>query len=477
MKALHRMEDMAVRVMYFFNVIDTFLPFSVILYLAASRGIWTDHGLLSGAFFLSLPVFFLLLIVCFLIAEYHVFYLAGLPVILLAGFFNNTLDWSLVRWTLLFFFIVTGAVQILFMGLPMGVAARSPFVPLRMFLNSFVILAPTTISLPVTLGFQLFTAAGLATLVPRPLSLPSLLAVVLLLALAVAVRKVKKGPAPQPAHHPAPGKKQYNRAILLNIDGLSHHVFSRARAPFLHALERDFLHAPRGAATVYKAFTNPAFASILTGAEPAVHGVVNNNFGQAIRAQALPDIMPARLYGSMHVKHFSRPSWRVEVVSLVAEGYDRADALLLEKLKADLEKDRDTALWLVDFSLADFCGHAWGGYSKRYYGAVEKLDGLIAGFFSWCRDKGLADDTLFILSSDHGLFIGEHAYGLSDREKYVPLVFAGSGVPQGEIEGPASILDIAANLCFCLNRPYPSSSGGRVFAPLQNPLERKRGVP
>ena len=68
--------------------------------------------------------------------------------------------------------------------------------------------------------------------------------------------------------------------------------------------------------TVYRALTNSAFASILTGTPPTVHGVKNNNFGQHIRTQGVPDIVPTILYGSMHVEHFSKDEWHTRIVSL-----------------------------------------------------------------------------------------------------------------------------------------------------------------
>ena len=92
---------------------------------------------------------------------------------------------------LLAMLVLTSAVQIVFMGIPMALAARSPLVPFRMYANSFAVLAPTTISLPLTLFYQVFILASAGSL--DPLRDPP--AVVFLLALAggaLLVRRFRK---------------------------------------------------------------------------------------------------------------------------------------------------------------------------------------------------------------------------------------------------------------------------------------------
>ncbi len=256
----------------------------------------------------------------------------------------------------------------------------------------------------------------------------------------------------------------FKRAIILNIDGFSQLAFDDGNAPFLKSLEERYACVKGGVRTVYRALTNPAFASILTGVEPAVHGVTNNNYNQKIRVQALPDIIPTRLYGNMHVQHFSRPEWKVSVVSLVEAGYRNADRIMFDRLKEDMLRYGDgVKLWITDLSEVDYSGHAWGSYSRQMAGAVRRVDGLIKDFFSWLESEDLFRDTLILISSDHGLHIGEHSFLLHPREEMVPLIFAGAGIRQAEIDIPVPIIDIAANISYALGAPYCAGSKGRVF--------------
>lgn len=467
MKNLHNLEDISVRVMYFFNVIDTFLPFSALVFLIALQTFLPDFlpvKMLDSPWWMQ-TLGFIFLYFCFRVAEFHVVFLWTLP--LAFFFFKDVLPSFLSELAVigLCMFIFTSTIQVIFMGFPMGVASRSAWVPLKMFINSFIILAPTTISLPITVSFQLLMIFGLKAMDSHVSVFNGTAFGTLMLLGALTTRLYIRYAHQQPdRRHPQLKAEPppYKRVMLLNIDGLSHYAFKNSNSTFLQHLEREFACAKNGARTVYKAFTNPAFASILTGVPPTEHGVLNNNFGQSIKTQALPDFIDTRLYGSMHVKHFSRADWNVNLVSLVQAGYDKADDLLMEQLKNDIRTYAETKFWVVDLSLVDYCGHAWGGYSKKYYEAIEQMDALIKDFFKWSEGEELFEDTLFIISSDHGLFIGEHAYMLSKKEKYVPLIFIGRNVAAGELPPDVSILDIAANVSYYLGEPYSRHCKGRV---------------
>ena len=259
--------------------------------------------------------------------------------------------------------------------------------------------------------------------------------------------------------------------ILLNIDGLSYSAFKKSQANFLIALEREFCGVKQGAKTVYRALTNPAFVSMLTGTSPLVHGIKNNSFGQKIAVEALPDFIPARLYGSMHVSHFSRKNWEVKTFSLVEFGYDKADGFMMKELKQDMLKYSQEKLWVVDLSQVDYAGHAWGSYSREYYQAIAMTDCLIKDFIRWLQEEKLLEETLVVISSDHGLFIVEHSFLLFKVEEFVPLIFLGKGIFPLEFTFPVSIMDICPNISFALGQRYCNNDSGRVFPGLFNKSE------
>jgi predicted AlkP superfamily pyrophosphatase or phosphodiesterase len=343
------------------------------------------------------------------------------------------------------------------------VASRDATVPLRMFVNSFLTLAPTTLSLPVS-GSYAFLLSTTSYYQPAPWKWPFMGFYGSLIVAAVYVRFTRPKTFVPQRYQPPVRSAISKRLIIFNLDGFSLHAFRRARMPFLNKMAQQYAYAPKGAMTVYRALTNPAFASIITGAPPKVHGVSNNNFGQSIRVDGLPDVVPARLYGSVHVKHFSKPSWRVRWFSLVGLGAEKTEEAVFATLREDVYKEPDTRLFIVDVSETDFIGHSYGTYSKQYLQAGDKADKLIEDFCEWLKASNLYDDFTFIISSDHGMFITDHSYLLSKQELYTPLIIFGNHIhPQSQISGDVSIMDINANVSYILGVPYNGGSAGRVF--------------
>jgi hypothetical protein len=350
-----------------------------------------------------------------------------------------------------------------FQGTPHVVASRDRSVLWRMLASSTRSLAPTTLSLPVPWFFStVLTINLLAT--PSTPDVRYGLHYVILLGAALVVRWTHpRTYVPQP-HQPPTSQPICRRVILLNIDGLSWYWFRRSEMPFLHGLMEQQTYAPGGAVTVYRALTNPAFASILTGAPPAVHGIRNNNLGQSLTLDALPDLVPAKMYGSVHMKHFAKPSWEVQWFSLVEHGAQKTEELLFAQLREDVANRPDLRLFIADISEVDFTGHSYGSYSRQYREAASRADAHIRDFYAWLETSGHLADCTVIISSDHGLWINDHSYLISEQEKFTPLIFLGPRVRRCRLPGQPSIMDINANISYLLGLRYNEHSCGRVYS-------------
>lgn len=464
-KLFRGLENVAVRVMYFVTTVDSYVPIAAgVLFLAL-----TVSGPGLGA---VRPVALLLAGVAtyaaFKVADFHPFYFGVAPLLVLALVLDGTLDLGTLGVLAAGALLLGSATQIVFQGLPHLIASRDPSVPFRMYVNSWVTLVPTTLSLPLPWVYATVLAAALYAQ-PDPLAgLSAASYYVILLTGAVVVRRLLPHPPVPVPYQPRAAAPLARRVVLLNLDGVSLHALRRAPTPFLDRMSAAGAHAPTGLETVYRALTNPAFASILTGAPPRVHGVVNNNLGQPIRVEALPDLVKTKLYGSIHVKHFSRSGWDVTWFSLVGESAQRAEEMLFAKLQQDIELFPDVRLFIADISETDFCGHSYGSYSRAYHHAISKADRLVENFWSWLERTGRAEHTTVLISSDHGLFMADHSYLVSDQERFTPFVAFGAGIrPGARVEtARPSIMDLNANISFLLGAPFCKESRGRVFREL-----------
>jgi arylsulfatase A-like enzyme len=101
------------------------------------------------------------------------------------------------------------------------------------------------------------------------------------------------------------------------------------------------------------------------------------------------------------------------------------------------EKDLETSrLQRLRFPPIEYClDVSRGGYTRPeiqiirglYDACIRRLDGELERLFGELRTRGLYDDTLIIITSDHGEYLGErnrfaHGLGLHDEVLHIPLI-------------------------------------------------------
>jgi hypothetical protein len=450
-----KVEDLCTRVLYFNNTLDTYFLIGSFLSLLVIGSAGPHLALFA-------PVL-VAVYVCFKISDFYPVYLLFTPlfVVCLAnvGGFDAVVCAKLLAANVLVFAVI----QFLFMGIPDSIVARDPTVAVRKLYNSIFTIAPTTVSVLMSVYFSTLCALVLY-FKPNPLhDRFALLFWLSLSATAVVTRKCRPKSFASAEFLPQPEKRIVDRVVVLNIDGCRLDRLYEARLPLVEDLRKSSSYFEHGATTVYRALTNPAFVSILTGTTPEVHGVRDNNLGRRIRVEGLPDIVETILYGSMHVKHFSKPHWNTKIVSLPVHSVYRCDDVMLAWLKEDLEKRADTRLFVADLSEVDFLGHAYGSDSRQYVEAIRRAGQRIGQFLAWLEQHDSLK-TAVIVSSDHGMVAIDHSYLLFDAEKYVPLFLLGHGIRKGKrLDYQTSIMDIAPTISYLLGIRYPESCRGKVI--------------
>jgi arylsulfatase A-like enzyme len=102
-------------------------------------------------------------------------------------------------------------------------------------------------------------------------------------------------------------------------------------------------------------------------------------------------------------------------------------------------------------------------FINRYDSHLLYADWAVGKVEEMLREAGLFENTLFIVTSDHGEAFGEHGYkghtiSAYDETTHVPLVmrFPGSGGPTGRVPGLTQAVDLLPTLLDLLQIPYPS---------------------
>lgn len=113
-----------------------------------------------------------------------------------------------------------------------------------------------------------------------------------------------------------------------------------------------------------------------------------------------------------------------------------------------------------------------GFYVAQYDGAIRYTSDQLTAFFAALRPQGLLDDTLVVLTSDHGEAFLEHGtltHGdvLFDELVHVPLVIrTPDGRPRGRrVPNLTSLVDLAPTVLDYVGLPPPPPFQGRSLRP------------
>ena len=110
---------------------------------------------------------------------------------------------------------------------------------------------------------------------------------------------------------------------------------------------------------------------------------------------------------------------------------------------------------------------------RGYYANVSYFDSKIGEIVRTIDEIGQLDNTIFIVTSDHGDMLGERGlwYKMSffEHSARVPLVMAGPGIVAGEIASPCSLVDLLPtmlNFAGAADLPMGQPVDGRALAPM-----------
>jgi arylsulfatase A-like enzyme len=111
-------------------------------------------------------------------------------------------------------------------------------------------------------------------------------------------------------------------------------------------------------------------------------------------------------------------------------------------------------------------------YMHDYLATVKAVDENVGKLLDYLEEEGIADNTLVVLSSDQGFYLGEHGWfdkrWIYEESLTTPLLVRWPGVtkPSSTSAAMVSIIDFPETFLEAARQPVPSDMQGRSLTPV-----------
>lgn len=264
--------------------------------------------------------------------------------------------------------------------------------------------------------------------------------------------------------------------LIISEDGLRPDALRQLHLHW-HELLRHRGTNANHAMTIRDASTLPAHASMLSGVQPAVHGLTWNNWRPERGYIKSPSIFSYAKEAGLSTAFFTGKSKLRHIVppGTVAM-YERPGyycKTVAEDAAAYIVEEKP-ALTFVHFSDPDELGHSAGWMSDAQLHAIGNADKCLGVLYNALEEAHILEDTLIIVSADHGGHNRVHS-GATKIDRMIPWMACGPGVREDYVlTEDISTVDTAATAMYALGLPIPRAFTGR---PLMDIFEKPAAAP
>ncbi|MBO4230884.1 MAG: Ig-like domain-containing protein [Bacteroidales bacterium] len=261
-------------------------------------------------------------------------------------------------------------------------------------------------------------------------------------------------------------KGAYKHVIIIGVDG-GGAFFKNTSTPRMDAIFKNGAVSYR-TKTSYPTISAQCWGSMLHSVLPEFHRLTNGTVGsKPFKPDSpFPSIFRLVKEAFPNANMASFCNWNPINIGIIEDNLGvvkgtGSDPEVADKV-VNYIQGNDPTLVFVQFDSVDGAGHGSGYGSARHLSAITAVDALIGNIYDAVKRKGILDDTLFLVSADHGgTPEGSHG-GDTDAERYVFLGVAGKTVVEGgQIQEP-EVRDIAAISAYAFGLDFPETWTGIV---------------
>lgn len=265
--------------------------------------------------------------------------------------------------------------------------------------------------------------------------------------------------------------KKAQHVVFIGMDGWGAYSMPKANMPNVKKLMEE------GAYTLSKRTVLPSssavnWASMFMGAGPELHGFTTwgsqkpdlpskelSHYGLfpsiwGLVRDAYPEMEIGYIYewdGMKHLAEMQAMSWEE----------NPSDSEKTAKAAVKYIKEKKPGYVGIIFAEPDYTGHGAGHDTPEYYAQLKVLDNYVGEIIQAVEDAGMTDETIFVVTSDHGGINKGHG-GITMEEMETPFIVSGKGIKKNhEIKQSMMQFDVAATLASIFNVKQPAVWIGR----------------
>lgn len=263
--------------------------------------------------------------------------------------------------------------------------------------------------------------------------------------------------------------------VLIGLDGWGAYSVSKAEIPNIRKMMNEGCH------TLKKRSALPSssainWASMFMGAGPELHGYTQ--WGSKVPELPSREVTENGIFPTIfYLLHKARPEaeigclyeWEgikylVDTLALdyhvQAPDYNKHPEALCGMAEKYI-KEKTPVLLAVCFDNPDHVGHAAGHDTPEYYAKLNELDIYVARIVQAVKDAGMFDNTIFIITADHGGINKGHG-GKTMQEMETPFIICGKNVKKGgEFSESMMQYDVASTIAYIFGLKQPQVWIGR----------------
>lgn len=233
--------------------------------------------------------------------------------------------------------------------------------------------------------------------------------------------------------------------IVLGFDGMSGQGIQKTSTPNFDLLKARGAYTYKAEAVI-RTVSSPNWASMINGASPKQHKVMNNDWerkdiknksfcGQA-KGEIFPSIFKVLRDANRTAKIECVHDWdgfarlaNTEAMDTIIDA--RGEYETCDKVCELISKDHPDFLF-VHFDHVDHAGHEYGHFTKEYYASIQVADSLTGIVIQALKGAGIYEDTYIIVTADHGGIRKGHG-GSTRAEIEIPWFISGPKTKKGTV--------------------------------------------